>query len=266
MERGRRVDMSSELARAFDMSNASRLQSETLERIWQEAYGAEYAAEVVPNAFYPMSVLKKLEAILGISEGGTLVDLGCGHAGAGLWLAPRLGKKLIGIDISEASLKLAERQAASLGFSDRATFVLSDMTNTGLEDGSCAAVISLDALLYVADKEAALREAARILRPGGYLGITSWEQDGYSNRLHSSQISDHRPVFKAANLKVILFEEPDAWRSQQRKVLEGAIENEQQLRQEIGEDASGFFVNMARGALQEMAARRYVFVVGKKSG
>ncbi|MEA2790662.1 MAG: hypothetical protein QOG73_3068, partial [Acetobacteraceae bacterium] len=61
-----------------------------------------------------------------------------------LWISGRTGADLIGIDLSPVGVDLAREQATRLGLADRARFQVGDLTNTGLPDASCDAVLSLD--------------------------------------------------------------------------------------------------------------------------
>jgi SAM-dependent methyltransferase len=167
------------LADQFDRAHRHRLQNRTLDHVWQLAYGDDYPAEVMPSAFYSLSALGRLVQGLGPMEGRTLVDLGCGHGLAGLWVAKQLGMNLIGIDQSPGGISLASAHAADMGLTDRAKFQVGDVTSTGLADASCDAAISLDVLVFVEDKAAAIREIARILKIGGRFGFTTWEHAGY---------------------------------------------------------------------------------------
>ncbi|QSB15062.1 methyltransferase domain-containing protein [Natronosporangium hydrolyticum] len=92
--------------------------------------------------------------------GAVLVDVGCG---AGV-LAPHLagkGYRHIGVDLTRSAL----RQAAEHGV----TVVQGDATALPLPD-RCADVVSAGELLeHVPDLPGAVREACRILRPGGLL-------------------------------------------------------------------------------------------------
>jgi len=248
----------------FDRAHRYRLQNRTLERVWQHAYGDDYPAEVMPSAFYSLSALRRLVQALGPMEGQMLVDLGCGHGGAGLWVAKQLGMNLIGIDQSPGGISLAKARAADMGLADRAKFQVGDVTSTGLTDASCGAAISLDVLVFVEDKAATIREIARILKSGGRFGFTTWEQAGYSERLKSQQFSDYRPLLTAAGFDVEVYEEPSNWRQQHQRTLELLIKHQTELEAEMESVAASGILAMARGSLNELPSRRYVLAVGRR--
>jgi SAM-dependent methyltransferase len=253
-----------QIAATFDQLTGLRLQSPTLERLWQEAYGDSYPAQIRPNAFYPVEVLATIERLIGQSDGLLLAELGCGHGGAGRYLARRLGMRVTGLDISPRSVAVAEMLAADEGLSDCASFQVGDVAATGLSTGSCAAAICLDVLPYVPDKAAALREAARILVPGGWYGFTTWEQEGFSDRLGAAQVADHRPLLDACGFEVAVYEEPRDWRRQHKALLDSIAAHGRDLRLEMGEGPATFMVNMAHSALTELSSRRYVFGIGRR--
>ncbi len=252
------------IAERFNDSHAARLRSVVLERIHCAAFGGDYAVDTHTNGFYSRKTLERLCGALKLAPGRTLADLGCGHGGSGLWVAGRTGASLIGIDISPGGVALGNEQAIRLGLADRARFAVGDMTATGLSDASCDAALSLDVLLFVPDKAAALHEVARIPKVGGIFGFTSWEQPGFSERLGSEQCADYRPMIEAAGLIVDSYEEPSGWRQQQRALAEGLIAAGAELSGEIGALVADRFVAMARGVLNDMPSRRYVQVIAHK--
>jgi arsenite methyltransferase len=109
-----------------------------------------------------------------LREEMTLVDLGAGDGLVGFRAIERVGTslKVIMVDISVPLLEFAEQSATSRGVRHQCTFLASSAEGIGgLNDNSVDAVTSRSALAYVADKNAALRECFRILKPGGRLSI-----------------------------------------------------------------------------------------------
>jgi SAM-dependent methyltransferase len=254
----------SSVADRFNNMHAVRLGSAVLDRIHRTAFGEDYPEDTHMNGFYSLTTLEWLCVALRLAPGSTLVDLGCGHGGTGLWISGRTGADLIGIDLSPVGVDLAREQATRLGLADRARFQVGDLTNTGLPDASCDAVLSLDVLAFVPDKAAAAREFARILRSGGLLGFTSWEQVGYSARLGAEQCADHRPLLDAAGFTIEADDEPPEWQRHHRSLAEGFIAAEHEMSGEMEVAVAARWAEMGRGVLADMPVRRYVRVVAQK--
>ncbi len=101
-----------------------------------------------------------------LKKSGVVVDLGAG-GGTFLLNAARVTKaRLIGVDLSEAALGLF---AACV---PQAEAKREDVTRTTLADGSADFVASIMTIEHV-DDAALVREAHRLLRPGGHLLLTS---------------------------------------------------------------------------------------------
>ena len=248
----------------FNERFAVRLNSAAWEQVYRTAFGDDYAEGTNSAGFYSRATLQRLCAALRLAPGRTLVDLGCGHGGPGLWVAKQTGASLIGIDLSAVGVALANEQAQRAGLAERARFQVGDMAATGLPDTCCDAVLSLDVVLFVPDKAAALRECARILRTGGMLGFSTWEQSGYSARLGAEQLADHRPVLEASGFVIEAYEEPDGWQRQQRALAEGLIAAEGEMAKEMAAATAAELAAMGRGVLADMPMRRYIRVVARK--
>jgi hypothetical protein len=102
------------------------------------------------------------------------------------------------------------------------------------------------------------------LKTGGFLGFTSWEQSGYSERLGVEQCADYRPLLEAAGLTVEAYEEPPDWQRQHRALREGLIAGEAEMSGEMEPAVAARFAAMARGGLADMALRRYIQVIAQK--
>ncbi|MHB8376831.1 MAG: SAM-dependent methyltransferase [Dehalococcoidia bacterium] len=152
--------------------------SPTMRRLWHElAEGAEYPEEFGHISFTTVPELKRMAAKLRLRPGDTLVDLGCGMAGPALWMARETRTHLTGVDVSAVAAECASARAAEIALAERARFVVAPFAATGLEAGAVDGVMSVDALQYAPDKQAAIAEAARILRPGGRFVFTAYELD-----------------------------------------------------------------------------------------
>lgn len=103
-------------------------------------------------------------------EGLDVMDFGCGE-GTNTRQFARLGGKLTGIDISERMIEYARRteEADPLGISFS---LCSYSRHTGYADKSFDAVVSTMALMDGPDFDAAMAEAHRLLRPGGFLAFS----------------------------------------------------------------------------------------------
>jgi ubiquinone/menaquinone biosynthesis C-methylase UbiE len=158
----------------FDEGFVAIAASPGIRRVW-EAVDPELPPKTEPFSFVSVALLGHIANALALSPGQTLVDLGCGRGGPGLWLAKSLGASLIGVDFSAVAVQQANDRAALFGLADTARFVVGDLAATGLAAASADAVVSVDALHFATDLAAAGREVLRILRPGHRLVLTSWQ-------------------------------------------------------------------------------------------
>lgn len=109
--------------------------------------------------------------LLQLAEGSRVIDIGCGHGRHSLALAAR-GNEVIGIDFAGALLTRARHLGANLA--GRVRWILGDMRRLPLRSGCADAAMLLDAFGFFDTEEendVVLREAARVLRDDGRLGL-----------------------------------------------------------------------------------------------
>ncbi|GAB6064612.1 class I SAM-dependent methyltransferase [Deferrisoma palaeochoriense] len=113
---------------------------------------------------------------------GLLLDLGCGVGNYAFALAERLGDgvRVLGIDPWEEGVETLNREARGRGFADRVSARGGDAARLeNLADASTDGVLFATVLHDLAERGeagAALREAARVLRPGGWLAAVEFHK------------------------------------------------------------------------------------------
>lgn len=133
-----------------------------------------------------------LRRLLPDFDGRDVLDLGCGYGWHCAYAAEHGARSVLGIDLSEKMLAVAQRDHAAPGIAYR---------RLAIEDADFAAdsfdvVLSSLALHYVADLDALVRRIARWLRPGGVFvfscehpvftaeGTQDWYRDAQGSILH----------------------------------------------------------------------------------
>ncbi|WP_432067597.1 SAM-dependent methyltransferase [Streptomyces sp. C10-9-1] len=109
---------------------------------------------------------------MGVDGSSHVLDLGCGVGGPGLRVVDRTGARITGISISEEQIRTANQLAAEAGVADRAVFQHGDAMKLPFADGSFDAVMALESLCHMPDREQVLAEISRVLVPGGRLVLT----------------------------------------------------------------------------------------------
>lgn len=123
-----------------------------------------------------------VETCLGPLDGREVtrcVDLGCGF-GKSTWPLKRAfpDAEVIGVDLAAPCLRMAHEKSEALGLA--VIYLQADCQATGLEDAS-ADLVTSTMLLHEMPRpalEATIREAARLLKPGGILRMLDFQYTG----------------------------------------------------------------------------------------
>ena len=142
-----------------------------------------------------------------------LLDLACGRGGYGLELARRSGCRVVGVDFASFAVEQATLNASRMGLAHRADFRVADMTDTRLADGSVTAVLCVDAAQFSQPFGGPIREAYRVLAPGGRAAFTGWQaQDpddlGVRERLRAADFDE---AFRASGFVEFTVRSRPAW-------------------------------------------------------
>lgn len=109
---------------------------------------------------------------LRVSASAHVLDLGCGVGGPALRLVAQTGARVTGISISKEQVKSANRLSAEAGVADRAVFQHGDAMRLPFPDQSFDAVMALESMCHMPDRQQVLSEVCRVLVPGGRLVLT----------------------------------------------------------------------------------------------
>ena len=115
-----------------------------------------------------------LAAHVGIPRGARILDAGCGVGGSAIWLARTFDVQVIGITPVSSQVERARGFGVERGVSDRVRFAKEDYLHTSFPDASFDVVWAVESICHAADKAAFYREARRLLRPRGRLGIVEY--------------------------------------------------------------------------------------------
>lgn len=112
---------------------------------------------------------------LHLAPGARVLDVGCGSGASAIPAAQSVGAggRVIGVDLAEKLLALAQAKAAALKLNN-VVFRQADMEALGAPSDAFDAVISVFSIFFAPDMVTQARELWRMVRPGGKLAITIW--------------------------------------------------------------------------------------------
>jgi len=167
------------------------------------AYASPVASWLLGTRFHPggEALTERLIRALPVTAGDSVADVACGLGESSLQLARATGARVIGVDLSADSIAAARRASEHAGLAERASFLVADAEALPLEDGAVAGVLCECSLCTFPDKEKAVAEIARVLKPGGRLALSDMiaEPDRLPSALRTLEawvacLADARPL------------------------------------------------------------------------
>ncbi len=143
-------------------------------------YESDWARLLLGNSFHPggLALTERLGLLAGLGPDHRVLDVAAGTGASALYLAERFGCQMVGIDFGQESIAAANASAAEAGLANRVQFQLGDAERLPFEDGAFDAVTNECAFCTFPDKRTAAAEMARVLRPGGRLGLSDLTRPG----------------------------------------------------------------------------------------
>jgi ubiquinone/menaquinone biosynthesis C-methylase UbiE len=124
-----------------------------------------------------------------LSSTSRVLDVACGNGNASLAAARRFGK-VTGLDYVPELLRKAGDRARAEGLDIE--FVLGDAERLPFEDGQFDVALSTYGIMFAPDQEKAAREIARVVKPGGKIGLANWTPEGFIGQLLKT-VGQHVP-------------------------------------------------------------------------
>lgn len=119
-------------------------------------------------------LINKLVDMLEIKADDQILDVGCGMGGSSLYLAQNYQAKVTGITLSPKQVGIATQQSQEKNIKNVSFMVEDALDLKSMQNDSFDLVWSLESCEQFFDKKLFLKEAYRVLKPGGQLMLATW--------------------------------------------------------------------------------------------
>jgi ubiquinone/menaquinone biosynthesis C-methylase UbiE len=153
----------------------AELQSpETIKACCVALYESDWATLLLGDSYHPgrLQLTERLGTMLDLQPGHLVLDVASGLGTSAIYLAQRFGCQVVGVDFSGQIVEQARANAAEAGISQLVQFKQGDAERLPFEDGSFDALICECAFCTFPSKPQAASQFARVLRPGGRIGLS----------------------------------------------------------------------------------------------
>ncbi|MFQ5398782.1 MAG: class I SAM-dependent methyltransferase [Anaerolineae bacterium] len=159
---------------------AIRLPSETIKACCTAVYQSDWTRLLLGDSFHPggLPLTQRLGELLELGPGRRVLDVAAGKGTSAIFLAKEFGCDVVGVEYGEALVTEAAAAAAEVGATDRVRFEQGDAERLPFSDDSFDAILCECAFCTFPDKPTAAAEFARVLKPGGRLGLSDLTRSG----------------------------------------------------------------------------------------
>lgn len=130
--------------------------------------------QVFENTLHPggLKLTARLAEVAMLKPGSKVLDIGCGMGITAIFVARHYGCSVTGIDISPTFIASARERAENENLIGKTSFITADAQELPLFSAIFDVVVSECSLSLLPDKERAIDELWRVLKPGGRITIT----------------------------------------------------------------------------------------------
>jgi cyclopropane fatty-acyl-phospholipid synthase-like methyltransferase len=137
-------------------------------QLYAEIRAEAFGEDIGQQSWLSADEQDRLIAWLDLQPDHRLLDVGCGSGGPTLRIAERTGCRVQGIDLAAAAIRAAHALVRKRGLTDRAAFAVADASGAlDFAPQSFDAIVCIDAISHLPDRQAVLAEWSRLLKPGG---------------------------------------------------------------------------------------------------
>ena len=176
-------------------------------------YEQDWIQAILGDSFHPGGADLSARLIRGLHlpANSRVLDVACGIGATARLMAREFGLDVVGLDASTANVAKAENLLGG----ETAAFVTGDAAALPFPDDSFDAVVCECAVSTFADQARVVAEFARVLKPGGVVGITDMVIEGelpediagviapWTCLVAARTVIDYQSIFLSAGLRVV---------------------------------------------------------------
>jgi len=244
--------------------------------IRQEAFGED----IGQNSWLTADEFRRFLGWLELTPASKLLDIGCGSGGPALFIARRYGCGVVGVDVNEKGVKVANEQAQAYDLTSLAQFKHVDGSKSlPLEKEIFDAIVCIDAINHLPNRLGVLSEWRRILKPEGRLlftnpitvtGLLSNEEVAIRSSIGYflfAPVGEDERLIKEARFDLVMREDVTENMAEISKRRHNARQKRRkeliQIEDEETFEGQQQFLSMAHRLADERRLSRFVFVVRK---
>jgi ubiquinone/menaquinone biosynthesis C-methylase UbiE len=143
-------------------------------------YQSDWARLLLGDSFHPggIALTEHLGTVLHLKPGQRILDVASGQGMSAIRLAQCFGCTVVGVEYSHTMVEKANHAAAAASVTHLVSFQQGDAEHLSLAGNSFDAVICECAFCTFPNKTTAMSEFVRVLKPGGYIGMSDLTRNG----------------------------------------------------------------------------------------